>query len=125
MRVTFEGFVTVAHLPLQSLTVPLIPDTVQNMLARGFIAAVAKLNSIKFVFFGLFGLDRVHNLVSIDSGKFISKGFHKLITPVFAAVSVKGTGVVRGLSCLPIVVIIHFPHSSSVALMGVETVVGV
>jgi hypothetical protein len=105
--VTFEGFVTVAHLPLKSLTVPLISDTVQNVLAGGLIAAVAELNSIKFVFFGLFGLDRVHNLVSIDSGKFISKGFHELITPVFAAVSVKGTGVVRGLGRLSIVVIFH------------------
>ena len=114
-----------AHLPLQSLTVPFISDTVQNVFAGSFIAAVAELNSIKFVFFGLFRLDRVHNLVSIDSGKFISQGFHELITPVFATISVKGTGMVCRLSCLPIVVIIHFPHSTSVALMSVETVVGV
>jgi hypothetical protein len=89
MRVTLEGFVAVAHLPLQSLAVPLISDAVQHMLAGRLIPTVAKLNRIHFVFFGLFGLYRVDYLVRIDSGKLISEGFHELISPVFSTVSIK------------------------------------
>jgi hypothetical protein len=124
MRVTLEGFVTVAHLPLQSLAVPLISDAVQHMLAGRLIPAVAKLNRIHLVFFGLFGLYRVDYLVRIDSGQLVSEGLHELISPVFATVSVKGTGMVSGLGRLSIVVIFHIQQHFSIKLMRVETVIG-
>ncbi len=96
MRVPFEWFVTVTHLPLKSLTVSFVPNAVQNMLAWWFIATVTKLNRIHFVLLGLLRLYGVDYLVGINSGELISEALHELVSPVFARVSIKGPGMMLG-----------------------------
>ena len=54
MRMSLKWFITVTHLPLESLTISFIPYSFKDALAWWLVTTIAKFYGIYLIFLGLF-----------------------------------------------------------------------